>query len=297
MTTTTLIESNAAGRTTAPASNTILNGKGAPKKSLGIDGDFYIDTRSLLIYGPKTKGKWPTPANLQGPTGPSGSDGKNGNDGKTISSTATTAQRGEQGAIGPQGVQGLPGEKGEKGDAGLPGLPGATGASGPAGAPGASGPAGAQGPTGATGAQGAVGPSEVTYGSFNLNDFSSSSPASQSFSIIGLKAGKKYLARVQIYIFQPSDITEYFLPLSFQATSSTVVQQGYVVSHGYSYRLGAARYENSVDAELVIDGSGMAVDFGIAVSVTLGRSTAGVELAKGSGTFTLIEVGSAQNHA
>jgi hypothetical protein len=283
------VEVNAAGRTTKSVANTILNGKGAPKKSIGIDGDFYIDTRSLLIYGPKRKGVWPTPANLQGPTGPSGSAGKNGSDGRTVSATSTV--RGEQGATGPQGIQGLqglPGERGEKGDAGLPGLPGATGASGPAGSPGS---------TGATGAQGPAGPSEVSYGTITFNDFSSSSPATQSVSISGLKAGKKYLGRIQIYVFQPFDTTEYFLPLAFQATSSAILQQGYVVSHGYSYRTNSSRYENSIDAELVIDGSNMAADFGIAVSVTLGRSTAGVELAKGVGTFSLVEVGFVRNHA
>jgi hypothetical protein len=43
----------AAGRTSTTIPNTILNGKGAPLSKIGIDGDFYIDTRSLLIYGPK----------------------------------------------------------------------------------------------------------------------------------------------------------------------------------------------------------------------------------------------------
>ena len=69
---------NAAGRTATSIPNTILNGKGAPSNSDGINGDFYIDTRSLLIFGPKANGKWPAPQNLQGPTGPSGPEGKNG---------------------------------------------------------------------------------------------------------------------------------------------------------------------------------------------------------------------------
>jgi hypothetical protein len=149
----------AAGRANSKAANTILNGKGAPKSSLGIDGDFYIDTRSLLIYGPKIKGKWPTPQNIQGPAGPSGSDGKNGNDGKAISSTtnATGAQgpQGPQGIAGPMGPSGLPGAQGPAGDKGDPGVAGA------AGSPGPQGPTGAQGPQGATGAQGQTGPSEV----------------------------------------------------------------------------------------------------------------------------------------
>jgi hypothetical protein len=158
----------AAGRSSTSPVNTILNGKGAPKSSLGINGDFYIDTRSLLLYGPKSKGKWPTPQSLQGPTGPSGSDGKNGADGKVSSNTNVS------GVTGPQGPQGLPGPQGEKGDPGLPGAVGAAGlpgAPGPAGVNGSSGSPGVQGATGATGASGppgakgetgAVGPSEVT---------------------------------------------------------------------------------------------------------------------------------------
>jgi Collagen triple helix repeat (20 copies) len=159
-----------AGRSTTPVVNTILNGKGAPKSSIGVDGDFYIDTRSLLIYGPKKKGKWPTPQNLQGPIGPSGNDGKNGNDGKTITSSVSTGSQvtgpvgprgpeGAPGAAGPAGPQGLPGEKGDAGSAGANGSPG------PAGSPGANGsqgPQGATGATGATGSQGPAGPSEVT---------------------------------------------------------------------------------------------------------------------------------------
>ena len=75
-----------AGRTSNTIPNTILNGKGSPLSSLGINGDFYIDTRSLLIYGPKKSNKWPLPQNLQGPIGATGADGKNGSEGKTLSS-------------------------------------------------------------------------------------------------------------------------------------------------------------------------------------------------------------------
>ena len=86
-----------AGRTSSSIPNTILNGKGAPLSTLGIDGDFYIDTRSLLIYGPKKSKKWPIPQSLQGPVGSSGTDGKNGGEGKTVSSASNVA--------GPSGVQ------------------------------------------------------------------------------------------------------------------------------------------------------------------------------------------------
>jgi hypothetical protein len=149
----------AAGRTSTTIPNTILNGKGAPLIKIGIDGDFYIDTRSLLIYGPKKSGKWPLPQNLQGPVGANGVDGKNGNEGKSVSTASNVA-----GPTGSQGLQGLQGEKGEKGDAGSPG---ASGSAGPAGATGPQGPSGSSGggsagPAGATGATGATGSTGLT---------------------------------------------------------------------------------------------------------------------------------------
>ena len=152
----------AAGRTSTTIPNTILNGKGAPLSKIGIDGDFYIDTRSLLIYGPKKSGKWPLPQNLQGPVGANGVDGKNGSEGKTIATASNVA--------GPTGAQGLQGEKGEKGEKGEAGSPGASGSAGPAGATGATGPqgpsggggGGSPGPTGATGATGSAGATGLT---------------------------------------------------------------------------------------------------------------------------------------
>jgi hypothetical protein len=194
---------SAAGRTTTPATNTILNGKGAPKNSIGINGDFYIDTRSLLLYGPKTKGKWPKPQSIQGPVGPAGSDGKNGSDGKTITSSNISNSTGAMGPTGPAGPQGLPGiqgaqgEKGEvgpQGPAGAPGLNGSSGATGPQGSSGATGPQGPVGPAGATG------PSEVTVleiPSFTLSSSSQFSYAS-SAQFGDLKANKNYLVSIFI---------------------------------------------------------------------------------------------------
>jgi hypothetical protein len=144
----------AAGRSSTSVVNTILNGKGAPSNTLGIDGDFYIDTRSLLISGPKTKGKWPAARSLQGANGINGVDGKNGADAKNVSTASTVA-----GPVGPQGPQGERGEKGADGAAGASGSAGPTGAPGPAGAtgPAGSGATGAQGPSGSNGATGATG--------------------------------------------------------------------------------------------------------------------------------------------
>ena len=41
-----------------PRGNTILNGEGAPSISLGVYGDFYIDTLTQEMYGPKNNSDW-----------------------------------------------------------------------------------------------------------------------------------------------------------------------------------------------------------------------------------------------
>lgn len=273
---------NAAGRTTKSVANTILNGKGAPKKTVGIDGDFYIDTRSLLIYGPKTKGKWPTPANLQGPTGPSGNDGKNGNDGKTVSTNATSTARGEKGATGPQGVQGpqgLQGEKGEKGDVGLPGLPGASGPAGSPGSVGSAGPTGAQGPAGATGA---TGPSEVTVVDIPQWILSSSSQFSYSNSVAfgELLAGKSYL--ITMHIAGNSSYNNLVLGLELFAPGSSIT---------YTYNRSDYRYATSS-----MTASKYGFDVIAAVTVATSNSQLSVRIYDGlgdSGAATLTLTGKA----
>ena len=168
----------AAGRTAASIPNTILSGFGAPSNAIVIDGDFYIDTKNLNIYGPKMKKKWPKAVSLKGSNGLDGTDGKSGSDGKTVTNASTVAGpigvqgfQGAPGDIGPKGEQGLRGEVGATGEQGVAGpagaqgsigLTGAIGIQGPAGfgsqgAPGATGATGAQGPGGATGSQGPSG--------------------------------------------------------------------------------------------------------------------------------------------
>jgi hypothetical protein len=44
----------------------LLHGTGSPSNSLGIDGEFYIDTVTNKMYGPKTSGLWGDPVNLGG---------------------------------------------------------------------------------------------------------------------------------------------------------------------------------------------------------------------------------------
>jgi hypothetical protein len=105
----------------------VLNGSGAPAGSLGSNGDFYLDTTSEVLYGPKSAGAWPaTGVSLVGPRGATGATGAAG-------------PTGPAGAQGPQG---------------------------PAGAQGPQGPAGAQGPQGPAGAQGPQGPAGTNHGYF-----------------------------------------------------------------------------------------------------------------------------------
>lgn len=46
------------------AGNSILNGDGAPTSLFGSPGDFYIDTSTYNIYGPKVSSNWGTPTTL-----------------------------------------------------------------------------------------------------------------------------------------------------------------------------------------------------------------------------------------
>ena len=209
----------AAGRSSTAVINTILNGKGAPSNTLGINGDFYIDTRSLLISGPKINGKWPASRSLQGASGVNGIDGKNGTSAKNVTTASTVA-----GPVGPQGERGdkgIDGSAGTNGAAGIDGLAGATGAQGPAGAtgPAGSGATGAQGPAGTNGVRGetgtagsqgvigargetgTVGPSEVTdiaIPTWTLQTATSFGFATSSgFGL--LKAGKSYQISIQLW--------------------------------------------------------------------------------------------------
>ena len=206
----------AAGRSSTAVINTVLNGKGAPLNTLGINGDFYIDTRSLLISGPKKNGKWPAARSLQGANGTNGTDGRNGNDAKNVSTASTVA--GPAGPQGERGEKGIDGVAGSSGAAGAAGVAGAMGANGPAGAtgPAGSGATGAQGPsgsngtngsaggaglTGARGETGTVGPSEVTDISIPTWTLQTATAfgfaTSSGFGL--LKAGKSYQFSIQVW--------------------------------------------------------------------------------------------------
>ena len=181
----------AAGPSPTTVVNTILSGAGVPSKTLGINGDFYIDTKNLNLYGPKTKGVWkittslksrevPVVANVIGESGAMGQTGAKGATGDKGATGATGPQgvpgiqgltgligtTGVAGAVGLAGATGTPGVAGAKGDAGATGAkgdPGVAGAKGDAGAKGETGTTGGKGDTGGTGAQGVAGISVAKF--------------------------------------------------------------------------------------------------------------------------------------
>ena len=181
----------AAGPSPTTVVNTILSGAGVPSKTLGINGDFYIDTKNLNLYGPKTKGVWKVATSLKskdvpvvtnvigesgamGQTGAKGATGDNGATGATGPQgvpgiqglTGLIGTTGVAGAVGLAGAAGTHGVAGAKGDAGATGLAGAVGTAGTpgvAGAKGDAGVAGVKGDTGGTGAQGVAGISVAKF--------------------------------------------------------------------------------------------------------------------------------------
>lgn len=55
--------------------NTILNGNVDPANTIGSNGDFYINTVTNTLFGPKASGTWPSGTALIGPTGLTGDAG------------------------------------------------------------------------------------------------------------------------------------------------------------------------------------------------------------------------------
>ena len=131
----------------------VLNGTTAPTSTVGVNGDFYINTATNILYGPKTGGAWPAGTSLVGPTGATGSTGATGPQGPN----GLTGATGPQGIQGPIGLTGLTGATGPQGNAGTNGTNGANGPIGLTGPTGPAGPQGIQGLTGATGPQGPIG--------------------------------------------------------------------------------------------------------------------------------------------
>ena len=276
----------AAGRTGNTVANTILSGAGVPSAKLGLNGDFYLDIKSMNFYGPKKNNLWPIPISLKGttgPVGPSGVDGKNGS-----SANATAGSAGATGSAGSQGPAGSTGLAGSTGPAG------ATGAAGPTGLTGAAGATGETGAAGATGASGASVPVTISTGSITfaslINGIAGTSSNSNAFG--SFLAGKFYLVDVLIYATN-LDAISYPLKIAFTSSlGSPTISATYLVSYGSSYRTSSTRPENSIIAKVLVNASAVVDTFSLITTVTCGAQTGGSsQKLTVAGDFFIQEIG------
>ena len=274
--------SHAAGRA-SDVVNTIRSGSGVPSASLGNDGDFYIDLKSMNFYGPKKNKHWPLPISLRGPvgaTGPSGVDGKNGT---TANATA-----------------GAPGPAGPKGDTGATGPAGATGATGPAGPAGSNtGTAGPKGDTGATGATGATGPKGDTgtagaIQQINLSQWilstGTAGGGSESSAFASLSAGKKYTFTILVFGKTSTVVTSFRTYPELKVSDSSAT-----MSYEFSYSFGpsADGVEEFNRVSFVISGSiSVTASSNFSVLVKDVKGTTGSNSVTFSGKAYIQEVGS-----
>ncbi|MDB5946137.1 MAG: hypothetical protein JWQ33_1163, partial [Ramlibacter sp.] len=167
------------GAASSPVVLALLSGSAPPTSDLGANGDFYLDSTSGRLYGPKAQGAWPSASlSLVGPAGPAGPAGPQGATGASGSGTTGSAAPGlYSGTSAPASALGQNGDfyinltdktlfgpksggtwpstgvavVGAVGPAGANGNPGPAG---PAGAPGTSLLSGAGAPSNAVGANG-----------------------------------------------------------------------------------------------------------------------------------------------
>jgi len=273
----------AAGRTSNSVANTVLSGVGVPSTKLGLNGDFYIDIKSMNFYGPKANNRWPLPISLKGatgPVGPSGVDGKNGS--SANASAGTAGATGSTGSTGPAGI------------AGSTGPAGSTGGVGAAGGIGLTGPAGPTGPTGATGASGVSAPVTISTGSLTfaslINGIIGSSSNSNAFG--SFLVGKIYLVDVLIYATN-LDAIPYPLKIAFAASSgSPTISATYLVGYSSSYRTSSSRPENSIIAKVLVNATNADATSSLITTVTCGVQTGGSsQKLTVTGDFFIQEIG------
>jgi hypothetical protein len=281
------LSNKAAGRTGTTVVNTILSGVGVPSKTLGINGDFYIDTKNANLYGPKTNGVWKLTTSLRplptkaSPTVP-GATG----------STGATGSAGASGLIGPRGLPGATGDRGATGAAGTNGLPGAAGTNG---LPGAAGAAGIAGATGSVGPAGPAGSSGTVLGSQSSITFAEqlagtagSSTNSEAFG--NFEAGKSYVVRVLISTFDVNKVAaSYGIGLTVSSPSGGPgISASYVVSTGSVYS-GSNKVTISIIADIVLNGISVTTPYALVATLTSG-ATSGASITA-NGSFTKIQVG------
>ena len=264
-----------AGRVVTPGINTLLSGKGAPKLTVGIDGDFYIDTNKMNIYGPKTKGKWPVAISLKGAPGTNGTNGTNGIAGATgAKGTSTTGSDGAPGLAGSTGSPGATGATGPAG-AGSPGATGATGSKGDIGNTGSKGDignTGSKGDIGNTGLTGAAGSSPATMGLLSFTTMiGNPSTSNKDFGVFA--AGKSYVVQLLLHGVSETGSMK-IIKFSVSSPDSTVVlTSDYVVQNGYTSRSGATEQESSIVATVLVNGANTTHDYFLTATITCNQLT------------------------
>jgi len=268
-----------AGRVVTPAINTVLSGKGAPKSTKGIDGDFYIDTTNMNMYGPKASDKWPAPVSLKGTAGTNGTNGSNGLTGATgAKGSSTTGSDGAPGLAGATGSPGAPGATGPAGS-GSPGAAGSNGASGSNGTNGTNGlpgSIGATGPKGETGTVGLTGPSGLTLPTMGLLTFTkmistTSSTAVKDFG--SFSAGKNYIVQLLLHGVDQFGVARLVKFAVSTPDSLVVLTSDYVVPNGVTSRSGSTEIETSIVATVLINGTNTANNFYLTATITCNEGT------------------------
>ena len=311
---------SAAGREGA-AANTILSGRGAPKTTLGVDGDFYIDVITYTMYGPKKNDKWPSGVNLKGPQGDAGKAGEKGTVGSAgAASKGDKGERGEKGdkgdkgeagatgvagPSGPAGAQGAAGPQGAMGPAGAAGaqgptgLPGSNGATGPAGAAGAKGDDGSPGAKGDTGDVGPAGPSNVRTGSITfLNSVvGAAGQVLHSETFGALVSSKSY--QVEILIYGTGSTDTEIMPLKFEVSgygdSLVVSDIQWFNSTAQSIRSGSLKFEHRITARFAIMAKDSSLNYSLKATITTGDLIMSGRNISFSGNYLIQEVGSVTN--
>jgi hypothetical protein len=227
----------AAGRTSNSVANTILSGTGVPAVKLGLNGDFYIDLKSMNFYGPKKNNRWPLPISLKGTTGsvgPSGVDGKNGSTSNTSAGSAGAA-----GSTGPAGTAG------STGPAGSPGGVGAAGGIGLTGPPGATGPAGAAGASGAS----AIQLTTITQWTMATETVGG---GSESTGFGTLVAGKKYFFTIIVYGKLSTLVSQFRTRAELKCSDSSATLN---YEYGYGFGLSSDGVDDYNRISFVITGT------------------------------------------
>jgi hypothetical protein len=303
----------AAGRVTTIV-NTILNGVGVPSKTIGINGDFYIDTKNLILYGPKIKGAWKSGSSLKqadtksistvtgdvGAAGDKGAQGEKGDKGATGSTGATGSAGlpGAAGAAGAKGNDGANGSSGSTGPAGPSGSQGAAGASGTAGESGAqgvkgdagvAGSAGAQGVKGDAGAAGAAGVSISKFASVpNISLVTATDGNSNSGTFFTADSDGNYTFDILVTGGVQLNV-DYKLNAEIVIGSSAILSQYVMASDAITFANGLAGRQDGFHIIGVASGVSAGTSFGVRISIQYGAGTSTVFF---SGRALINKVGS-----